>query len=299
MLPKIQTRLRDMAIVDLVLRNCRLVKPLGFEEAGLAIDDGEIVSIAKDPLLPGADKVFDARGNIVVPGGIDAHVHFMDPGYTYREDWGTGSASAVAGGVTLVIDHGLTNPPSTTVENLRKIKAEAGRKSVVDYGLNGAVVPSNLDELPELWDAGVAAFGEIFMAESVPELESVDDGVLLEAFQIIRRIGGLAGVHAENSEIVSRLTSRLRGEGRNDPLAHVEARPSIAEAEAVSRALMLAKDAGVHCTSFTSRRRRERSWSETPRRRVNQSAPRPAPTTSSSRRSPWRNTAHILSTTHP
>jgi len=239
-----------MVTVDLVLRGCRIATSRGVEEGGIAIDESKVVAVAKEPLLPTADETIDVGGRLVIPGGVDVHVHFMDPGYTYREDWRTGSESAAAGGTTFVVDHGLTSPPSTTPENLAVIRREAERKSIIDFGLNGAVTPHNLDEIPRLAEAGVAGFGEIFMAESVPELETVDDGALLEAFQLIGRLGKVAGVHAENGEIVGHLTEKLKLEGRRDPLAHAEARPVVAEAEAVSRALILAEYAGVRLHIF-------------------------------------------------
>ncbi|MEM2890608.1 MAG: dihydroorotase, partial [Candidatus Hadarchaeum sp.] len=180
----------------------------------------------------------------------DFHVHFQDPGYTHREDWKTGTESAAAGGTTLVIDHGHTNPPSTTPKNLIKIIKAAERKAVVDFGVNGAVTSKNLAQLPKLAKLGVMAFGEIYMAESIPELERVEDGTLFEAFKIISNIGCIAGVHAENWEIVSCFTQKLKRAGRKDPLAHCESRPDIAEAEAISRALIFGRETGVRLHIF-------------------------------------------------
>ncbi|MDH5703829.1 MAG: dihydroorotase family protein [Aigarchaeota archaeon] len=216
----------------------------------MAIDEGKIVSIAKDVLLPTADKVIDCKGNLALPGGIDFHVHLMDLGYAYREDWRTGTESAAAGGTTFVVGIGHTNPPSTTRENLKKIVETAKRKAIVDFTVNGSVTSHNLEELPKLADEGVSTFGEIYMAESIPELEMVGDGVLLEAFKIIRDLNCLAGVHAEDWEIISYLTEKLKRAGRKDPLAHPESRPDIAEMEAISRALLLARRTGVRLHIF-------------------------------------------------
>ncbi|MGC8816484.1 MAG: dihydroorotase [Candidatus Hadarchaeum sp.] len=192
--------------------------------------------------------MINCNGKIVLPGGIDFHVHFQDPGYTYREDWKTGTESAAAGGTTLVVDHGNTNPPSTSPKNLREIIKAAEGKAIVDFGINGAVTSKNLDQLPKLAAEGVMAFGEIYMAESIPELERVEDGTLLDAFKIIGKTGCIAGVHAENWEIVSHFMKKLKR--RKDPLAHCEARPEIAEAEAISKALLFAREAGVRLHIF-------------------------------------------------
>jgi D-hydantoinase len=191
--------------------------------------------------LPAADKVIDCRGDLVLPGGIDFHVHLMDLGYAYREDWRTGTESAAAGGTTFVVGLGHTNPPSTTRENLKKIIGAAERKAIVDFRINGAVTSHNLEELPKLAEEGVSTFGEIYMAESIPELERVEDGVLLEAFKIIRDLDCLAGVHAEDWGVISYLTEKLKRAGRKDPLAHPESRPDITEELAISRALFFAR----------------------------------------------------------
>jgi dihydroorotase (multifunctional complex type) len=236
--------------VDLVIKNCRVALSTGLVETGLVIDGGKIVSIAKDALLPPADEVIDCKKRIVLPGGIDFHVHFMDLGYAKREDWRTGTESAAAGGTTFVVEHGHTNPPSTTRENLGKIIKEAKKKAVVDFRINGAVTSQNLMELPTLAAEGVSVFGEIYMAESIPELERVGDGVLLEAFKIIRDLNCVAGVHAEDWEIISHLTKKLKKLGRKDPLAHLESRPDIAEEVAVYKALFLARRTSVRLHIF-------------------------------------------------
>jgi len=236
--------------VDLIIKNCKIASSTGLISAGLAIDSSKIVSIAKDVLLPAADKAIDCKGNLVLPGGIDFHVHLMDLGYAYREDWRTGTESAAAGGTTFVVGLGHTNPPSTTRENLRKIIEMAKRKAIVDFRINGAVTAHNLEELPKLAGEGVSTFGEIYMAESIPELEMVEDGVLLEAFKIIRNLDCLAGVHAEDWGIISYLAEKLKKAGRKDPLAHPESRPDIAEEEAISKALLFARRTGVRLHIF-------------------------------------------------
>lgn len=236
--------------VDLIVKNCKIALPTGLVRAGLAIDDGKIASIARDTTLPLADEVIDCKGNLVLPGGIDFHVHFMDLGYAHREDWKTGTESAAAGGTTFVVEHGQTRPPSTTRENLRKIIATAEKKAIVDFRINGAVTSRNLEELPKLADEGVSVFGEIYMAESIPELERVTNEVLLKAFKIIHNTGCLAGVHAEDWEIISPLIEKLKRAGRKDPLAHLESRPDMAEEKAISRVLRVGKKMGVRLHIF-------------------------------------------------
>ena len=97
--------------VDLSVRNCRIVNPGGLVEAGLAVDEGRIVSISKENLLPQAEITIDAHENLVLPGLIDSHVHFRDPGSIAKEDFESGTKAAAAGGFTLVFDMPNTIPP--------------------------------------------------------------------------------------------------------------------------------------------------------------------------------------------
>lgn len=233
-------------IVDLVLKNCRIFTSFGIQEAGVAIEGEKIVDIAKDPLLPDADQVIDCSGKIVIPGGIDVHVHFN----TYKENWKTASESAASGGVTFAIDHGMADTPSTTLENWQKLKADASSKSIIDFSINGSVNRQNLMELPKLAKAGVLAFGEVYMAESVEGSDTIDDGALFEAFRIVKEADCVVGIHAENGEIITHLTKELKQNGRNDPIAHTQARPNFAEEEAISRALVFQSQTKVRLHIF-------------------------------------------------
>ena len=89
---------------DLVIRNGWVVTPKVTFRGGVAIADEKFVAIGTDDALPDGDEVIDAKGRHILPGVIDGHVHFREPGLTYKEDFGTGSAAAVCGGVTAVIN---------------------------------------------------------------------------------------------------------------------------------------------------------------------------------------------------
>ncbi len=203
-------------------------------------------------------EVVDATGCLVLPGAVDVHVHFNDPGATAGEDFHTGSLAAAAGGVTTVLEMPLTDPLTATPEAFLQKRDLAARKSVVDFALWAAAVPDNLHLLPDLWAAGAAGF-KAFMAAS-PEIPRLDDGQLLAA---ARAVGGLApgpggaravlGVHCENDALIEAETRRLAAAGRRDPLAHAEARPPLAEGTAVFTALAIAEATGcwvhvVHCS---------------------------------------------------
>ena len=231
--------------VDLVIRGGTLVAPEGRYSAAVAIQDGIIVAIGEERLLPPAREIIDASSLFILPGVIDAHVHFRDPGNTDDEDWQSGSAAAACGGVTTVFDMPSTNPPVDNVANLNLKESIARAKSHVDFGLYGLLGAHNLTELEALSTNGVVGF-KCFMSSSLSgRLPAPDDGVILEGFERIARLGRRCIVHAENLGIVTLRERRLKEAGRVDGRAHAKSRPPIAAAEAVSRAIIFAEAAGM------------------------------------------------------
>src|SRR5438093_2009546 len=119
----------------------------GVFPADVLIEDEHVVALADPGALNGADEVIDAAGLVVMPGAIDPHAHFEDPGHTEREDFTTGTMSAAAGGITTVIEHPLTYPPVTTAQLYREKREMAQAKAIVDFGLWGALTPPSLTEM--------------------------------------------------------------------------------------------------------------------------------------------------------
>lgn len=230
--------------VDLVIRGGRIVSSAGVVAGGLAIRDGIIVAIAADGALPDADDVIDATGCHVLPGIIDPHVHFREPGYEYKEDWDSGTAAAACGGVTTVLEMPNTRPATATVGALQLKQSCAARSARVDYGIFGLLGQDNLAELPQLAEHGVIGF-KCYMGETVGQIPAPDDGVMLDAFATIAHLGLRVAVHAENNAIMQRRIEQLKAAGRTDPLAHVESRPEICAIEAVGRAIAFAEWTGV------------------------------------------------------
>ncbi len=243
-----------MKAVDLVVRGGTLVSPEGRVRGGVAIDGGVIVTVGTDGALPPARAAIDARGRYVIPGVIDAHVHFREPGLEYKEDWQTGTAAAACGGVTTVLEMPNTRPPTATVDALRLKQERAAQKAHVDYGLYALLGQDNLAELPALAEHGVIGF-KCYMGETVGSIPAPDDGVMLEAFRVIARLGLRVAVHAENNGIMQHEIARLRAQGRRDPLAHLDSRPDICAVEAVGRALRFSEAAGcrLHVCHESSR----------------------------------------------
>ena len=147
-----------MAPVDLVIRGGQVVSPHGTLAGGLAIHDGVIVAVSADDALPPAREVIDASGRHILPGAIDSHVHFREPGEEHKEDWQSGTAAAACGGVTMVLEMPNSRPPTATVEALELKQGRARLSAYVDYGLFGLIAQDNLDELPALAEHGVIGF---------------------------------------------------------------------------------------------------------------------------------------------
>ena len=231
------------ATVDLVIRNAKVVSPDAIIEASVAILGEKIVAVGDDALMPPTREEFDARGLHLLPGAIDSHVHFREPGYTHKEDWETGTAAAACGGVTTVFEMPNTNPPTGTLEALR-LKQEAAKKAHVDYGIYGLMDESNIDQLEALIDGGVTGF-KCFVGNTFGNLPAPNDGAILEGFEILAKRGIRCTVHAENSPIMARRQLRMQAVGRTDVEAHLAARPEVCAIEAVSRMVIFSEWTGA------------------------------------------------------
>ena len=229
--------------VDIVIKNGILVLPSGLWEGSLIIDEGKIVGFVKSG-EPKADRIIDAVGNYVLPGMVDMHVHLRDPGNPERENFESGTRAAAAGGVTSVMDMPNTVPATVTVKAFEEKKTIASKKSLVDFGLVAGAGDVPEEELRGLAKAGAVAY-KSFMIARFKEL-AADDWQLRKNFEIIADEGLPCLIHAENQVIVDRGMAEAIRLGRTDPMAHGKFRPAIAEAEAVSRALMFAEETGVH-----------------------------------------------------
>ena len=238
--------------VDLLITNGRLVTPNGVLNAGIAIKNGKLVAIAKSSNLPSSDKIIDAKNNFVIPGVIDGHVHFWDPGYTYREDWQSGTMSAASGGVTTVIDMPTTSPPTITPKSFRTKRKIAKKKALVDFALHAGITPQTIKHIPKLMKEGATSF-KMFIAEKVREFENMDKEALFEALKKIFESKALASFHAE-SELVPSLRKKLQDAGRMDLTAHLDSRPILAETEAILHILQLTEEtkALIHICHMTS-----------------------------------------------
>ena len=233
-----------MKQVDLVIRGGKTVSPTATIEADIAIDGERIVGIGAGEAVPPARQVIDATGLYVLPGAVDSHVHFREPGYDHKENWRTGTAAAACGGTTSVFEMPNTNPPTGTLRALRDKQKRAKAQAHVDYGIYGLLDEDNIDQLEDLAKAGVSGF-KCFMGNTFGDLPAPSDGAMLEGLEILARLGRRCTVHAENASIMARREARLKAAGRNDARAHLDARPEICAIEAVGRAIAFAEWTGA------------------------------------------------------
>jgi len=231
-------------IADLVIKNGWVVTPEQTFKGGVAIQDEKFVSIGPDDTLPEGQEEIDAKGNHILPGIIDAHVHFREPGLTYKEDFGTGSTAAVCGGVVMVVDMPNTIPPVTGPEQVEEKQRLAEEKSLVDFSILGVVVQTNADQILPMAKVGALGY-KIFFGETIGNLPFPDDGVCTEVFQTITKTKLPLGIHAENRQIMSHNLNKLKAEGKNDPIYWESSRPNICEAESVAHALFFAETYGT------------------------------------------------------
>ncbi len=227
--------------VDLVIRDGIIVSPHGRVRGDLLVANGRVVGIVASGQGEGREVV-DASGLYVLPGGVDPHVHMMDPGLTEREDFTTGTAAAAVGGVTTIVEHHRSIPFVMNPDILREKAAYLKPKALIDYALFGGVEPDNIDQLRPMWEAGAAAF-KMFTC-NLHGAKAVLPDKMLEAFREIASFNGVCLVHAEDEFITKANEERLKAAGRRDPAAILEWRTREAEELAVAATAFLARITG-------------------------------------------------------
>ncbi len=242
-----------MSTADLVISGGTVVSPDCAIEASIAIADGLIVAVGSAAAMPPARETLDARGLHILPGAIDVHVHFRDPGYPHKEDWQTGTAAAAFGGVTTVFDMPNTVPPTGTAAALADKHRIAAAGAHVDFGLYGLLGEDTIAHVPALVEGGVIGF-KLYMGNTFGKIPCPSTGAMLEAFEVVAPTGKRVSLHAETNSIMERREARMRDAGRRDPLAHLAARPAVVAVEAVSRAAVLAEWTGarIHILHISS-----------------------------------------------
>ncbi|HVG25440.1 MAG TPA: dihydropyrimidinase [Thermoanaerobaculia bacterium] len=224
-----------------VIRNGRIVTAVDDYNADLLIEDGTISMIAKSIDVE-ADRVIDAKGRLVIPGGIDPHTHMQLPfgGTEASDDFDTGTVAAAHGGTTTIIDFAVQSKGMALQEAVDVWHGKADGKASIDYGFHlicTDLPDHRLAEMKGLIDHGVSSF-KLFMA--YPGVFLVDDGTIYKAMQTAGEHGGLICMHAENGVVIDVIVKQALAAGHTAPKYHALTRPTKAEAEGVHRAIALA-----------------------------------------------------------
>jgi allantoinase len=242
---------------DIVIRNGLVVLPNEVARLDVGIAGGVIVKLEETITEPSVTEV-DATGQFILPGMIDVHVHFNEPGLSDWEGIPTGSKAMAAGGCTTYFDMPLNClPPTTTLASLKLKEKLAHERSVTDYAFWGGLVPGNLSDLSSLAEAGVIGY-KAFMSAAGGKQEGafreVDDLTLFRGMQEIGRLGKILALHAESEMLIRALVDEKRALGHTSAKDYLSTRPVVAELEAVERALFYARQTGcklhfVHISS--------------------------------------------------
>lgn len=230
-----------MNTFDTVIHGGRVVTAADTFEADIGIRDGRIVAVAEG--LEGGDRRIDARGRLVMPGGIEAHCHIAQEsssGIMTADDYYSGSVSAAFGGNSTFVPFAAQHRGQAIVDVLSTYDGRAAPNSVLDYSYHLIISdpsPSVLDELPGVFERGITSF-KVFMTY---DLMNIGDGGMLDILTVAKRHGALTMVHAENNDMVKWMNRKLLAAGLDAPKYHAVSRPELAEEEAINRAVSLAK----------------------------------------------------------
>jgi len=223
--------------MTVLIKNGRIITASDDQVADIFIEGEKISAIGKN-LNINADKTIDASGKLIFPGGIDPHVHFDLPfmGTYSTDDYETGSAAALFGGTTSVIDYVIQTQGQSMFTALEEWNKKSDNNSYGDFGYHLAVTDYNKNTQPEIKklveDEGITSF-KTFMAYKGALM--IDDGQMVGLMQQLKDLGGLIAVHATNGDMIDSLIAKHRSEGKLSPLYHYLSQPEITEAEASGR----------------------------------------------------------------
>lgn len=232
-----------MADVDLLVTGGRVVTPEGQRRLHVAVVDGRIRSVGRE--RPSARETVDADGLLVLPGGVDTHVHLMDPGSTEREDFPTGTAAAAAAGVTTVIEHSHGHPVRDVAGLQAKLDHLRGR-SHVDFGLAAHAWPGRVSAVAPLWAAGVTFF-KLFTC-TTHGVPGHDAAALHAHLTATAQAGAVTLMHCEDESLTTAAEEVLRALGRDDAGILLDWRNRDAELVATAVAALLVRRTGSRAT---------------------------------------------------
>jgi dihydroorotase len=236
-------------VYDLLVHNARIVTPHGTITGAVLVDNEHVRAVITGADLPIAREMVDAAGNFLVPGVVDIHVHFREPGQEYKAGYASESAAAAVGGVTTICD--MPNNGTQAVVRPERVTAKASaasRSALVDFGIYAYLINSSLEAKRALQEAGVIGLKwDMSLAGTEPcpgaWLPTVEEA--LEGFHHAATLGLTIGIHAEDRASVARGVAALQAAGRTDAAAHLATRPAEVEALALRQALDLVRASGA------------------------------------------------------
>lgn len=232
--------------MSVLIKNGRIVTATDDYFADIYIESDTVTEIGKCIERP-ADRVIDATGRLVIPGGIDAHTHMDMPfgGTVSADDFESGTLAAAHGGTTTIIDFAIQTKGKSTLEGLETWHKKADGKATIDYAFHMIVTDmeeERLLELGRLADEGVTSY-KLFMA--YPGVLYVDDGTLYRVFRKAGENRTRICMHAENGIVIDEIVKAAVADGKLEPKYHALTRPTRMEAEGVHRAIAIAEVADV------------------------------------------------------
>jgi len=223
--------------MSILIKNGHVVTASESYIADIYIEGEQIIAIGKN-LNYKPDKVIDATGKLVLPGGIDPHVHLDMPfmGTYSSDDYETGTRAALHGGTTMVIDFILQTQGDTLHNALKTWQQKSKGKAIGDYSYHMAVTDFNNDVAKEvvqmIEEQGIISF-KTFMAYKGALM--IDDGQMVQLMKVVKKHGGLVTVHATNGDMIDSLIAKNRAAGNLSPIYHYLSQPEVTEAEASAR----------------------------------------------------------------
>ncbi|MCL2719988.1 MAG: dihydroorotase family protein [Treponema sp.] len=241
---------------DLIIKNGTIVTPKKYFKGDITVKNGKIEKCGFSEKSSTADEIFDANGLHVLPGIIDAHVHFRDPGLTEKEDFETGSIAAAMGGITMIADMPNVIPPTSTVERFKEKINIASEKSYIDFALYALLNNENIGRIKDFKKTGALGF-KIFLGTSTGEIASPSLVNLLLHMEECHENDMRIGFHCETSEINDYYTKMFKNIEINETekgLLLSAARPVFSEVLAIQTALCYAQytKAKIHIHHITS-----------------------------------------------
>jgi len=232
--------------MSILIKNGTVITAQDNYVADVYIEKDRITTIGAD-LKIAADRIIDAKGKYVIPGGIDVHTHLDMPfgGTTSSDDFETGTRAAAFGGTTCLIDFAIQAKGTKMRDALDLWWKKGENRATIDYGLHMIVTDlpdAHLEDMNDMVREGVTSF-KLFMA--YPGVLMVDDATIFKAMRQTAQNGALVCMHAENGSVIDVIVRKTLAEGKTAPIYHGLSRPTTAEGEAVNRAIALAEMAGA------------------------------------------------------